>query len=223
MGAEDKREEWFVPHRLAQADSEVADYYTSSVGVKAQRYEPSGGTSVEHTNALPGQRFAGEAARHDVVGRLIAASGYSQTLRLVYEPFGVPTWLASALSPRTGRGSFVRLAVRSAKAMAAWQKAFPEDHRDPSPAVVLAWVNALGAHATTTSRLEKWIPDCETERTAALAAYEALRREAAYRAKADREARKSEARVKATSYVDELLGKRTEKEVAKIERKLKAS
>jgi hypothetical protein len=191
-------------HRYAQADEEIAEYFTTSVGVKAQSYEPSGGRTEEATENLPGQRRAGELARHDAIGRTLAACVHKATLRLVYEPHSWPVWIASSLSPRTGRGCFVRLACQGERARAAWGKAHPTAG-SPDAGIVLAWVQALGAHRSTSTMLAAWVADCETERTQALAAYDLLRRDrVVVEGKATR-LRRYERRQEAMGFVNGLL------------------
>lgn len=158
-------------HRLAKADEELNGYYLSHLGVAAQGYENSVQAFVSanaHAARMLRMRKGTMAwwDRVDATLRLLPAE-HRVVLTLVYTPHGWPTWLADALSPAWGGGSFVALSATLPRAATA-----SEERK--SGQSILGWFAARG-RGSDDALWRNLKDDCAKLRLAALEAYEVLR------------------------------------------------
>jgi hypothetical protein len=158
---------------VSRADGELADHFMAAVGVHAQSYEPSVGGAFDPQrtdDALLFQIQNGTMSRYDATAATLAALPYEsrRVLRLVYEPHGWPVWLASALAPSWGNGSFVGLGATTARAVAGFSRRRPD--AVVTPGCVLAWFCELGRGGEG-EFLKGVRTDCEALRTEALKAF----------------------------------------------------
>jgi hypothetical protein len=162
--------------KFIEADGEIAEYFTSALGVRAQSYEHTGvAFDPRHgDDALVRQVWKGEMVRFDALAATMAqlTPDHRRRLGLVYTPHSWPTWLADALAPRWGGGSFVALAATLPRAASALLKRHPET--PTSPPRVLGFFMAQGRGGAD-ALFGKLREDCEAIRTTALDAYEVLR------------------------------------------------
>ncbi len=99
-----------------------------------------------------------------------------------------PDFLAIALTPKWGGGSFVRLALRQDRALRAFAKRWPD--KTPTHAAVLEFlVFEAGMGSGSATFFRQLRDDCEGPRSRALGAYDELRS-----ARVDREAREARER-----------------------------
>lgn len=163
-----------MAHQFIEADRELAEFYLSSLGVRAQSYEPSyGAIADDDASALHEETTRRRAIRRFngtelALGRMPADE--RRVLRSVYAPHGWPELLACALRTRWGSGSLVGLALVSERALKAYTRRYPT--QEPSPAAVLDYLrdeagNAASARALFVGLLE----DCERARVKALSVY----------------------------------------------------
>lgn len=212
-------------HKFSAAEDEVVAFFCTGVGVRAQSYETGSG-SLDPLALLPAERAttlgrASEADRVVLVGQTLAGLPveHREVLRLVYQPRRHP-WLEFALTPQKDRGTFVWLATHTDRARAAWKKAFPDDPRHPRPETILSWIEGLGKALDVGKRLAAWMPECESRRSHALAAYEPLRAQRSIGDAEKAKARKQATRQASESYVDGLLDESAKRRARAFERKL---
>lgn len=204
--------------RYGKADDELVGYFSSAIGVKAQNFDSSGGGFNSH-EAHYGRLRAiarGDLAWFDRVGATLAAlpAEHRHVLALVYRPHGAPTWLADALLPPWGSGSFVQLSLGLPRAVLAAAERKSGD-------TVLDFLVRRGRRAKD-ALLTSLREDAEALRLPALAAYDVLRvaRVKAEQA-ADREAKRQREERNAKLY-EEMTGRRLQKERARFERRMRA-
>ncbi len=138
MGVEDQDDEATkAGDQYARSDKELHEYFTSSLGVKAQAYEPSGGGGAGTSDFLPSAIMASghvamEARRSSAVSAAIHAmtSAHARVLDLVYYPRRLPEGpdgsrphAASVLRPSMGHGTYLFLAATTIAALAAFDHA----------------------------------------------------------------------------------------------------
>lgn len=189
---------------LLRANDELVDYYTSSLCIRASGFEPTpqggeGDGAIDlvvreiDTAALHDRRT--KLAHHDAVRATLAETPPAERhiLELVYAPFGTgftppkkatdahdddvaPDFLATALTPDEGSGSYVRLALTMPRTARTYAKQFP-DRDDPGPVALLAFLSfEAGRGDHSASFFNALREDCDAPRLAALKAYDALRK-----------------------------------------------
>lgn len=214
--------------RLAAADGELNEYFTTSFGVSAQPYEPSTSCGFDSAGAhasLVLQSCRGMFRRFDKIAATVARveQNHRETIALVYGN-GAGTFaqgskevaldvgkLVIALTPTWGHGSFLALAARQERAHRAFDK-------KGGAATILDFLELQADRGDETkSWFAKLRSDCEAVRRAALAAYDLHRLE---RVRLEREeARLEEARRNAE--FEERLGRRRRREAERFEARLR--
>lgn len=191
---------------LLRANDELVDYFTSALGVRAQNMaaDPTGGDGdglegllvreIDQAN-LHDRRTS--IAKYDAVRSTLAATepGARRILELVYTPFGTgftppkrkapkarfeqdeaPDFLATALTPNEGNGSYVRLALTMSRTIDTYTKRYP-DKDAPTPAMLLMFLQfEAGRGEDSASFFKALREDCESPRMQALRAYDEHRR-----------------------------------------------
>jgi len=227
--------------RFVEADAELADHFTASIGVKAQSYEPSstktpGAGDADLRMCDPAARRAlqmyaeVEATLHRV------EQAARDVLRRVYEPFGTgfasrharrpeddaPDFLAMALAPSWGRGSFVRLAVDQRAVAAAFAKRWPK--KDATRAALIDFLLFEAGRGSDANPFFRTIrEECEAVRARALAAYDVVRVERVTAAKAASREEKARKEARRVAFLDEQLGKKRDRETARFERRIQSA
>ncbi len=180
--------------KFSASDTELVEFFTSSVGLSAIRYEPRG----------TGGEFSGDETMLDprntrAMSVYVAASSTLASLEAeprnvltaVYAPHGAgSTLLSIGLQPTSGGGSFVRVALRTSRVRKAYLRRYP-GKPVPSPSALLAFLTAEAGHgddrASWFSALRE---ECEERRTVALGIYDAARIERLSRERDHRRERK---------------------------------
>ncbi len=175
------------------AEQELVDFFTSSLGVGAQKYEPTGHTAYDANEVhlrLRNASYRKALQKHAAVERTVAQLGREarETLAFVYTPHGWPGLLPVIFEhgrrdPEKPRdilvtfGSFVALAIRSDRLHG----------KLPSPLEWLADQAGRGDKAPT--ELFKAIyNECAAKLRASLYEYEPLRKARVAEAKSARQA-----------------------------------
>lgn len=176
-------------HRLSASDRDLVTFYTSAIGLQAQRYEPcgEGGTYDAHDAQI---RLC---QRGELVGvdRIRARLGvvarehreHHETLRLIYgrgagaiergaKDGAVDVRpLVLELAPRWGHGSFVGIVHRVERATRAWDK---RRRLGETLLEFLAREAEPKRKKESGTFFRQLVTDCEAIRTPALAAYDAV-------------------------------------------------
>jgi hypothetical protein len=207
------------------ADAELAEYFTSAIGVRAQCYDAGGSSAYNPTRGddeLVAQLERADVQRHDVVALTLAQllPAEQRVLELVYAPRSAPTWLADALSPVGWRGSYVALAATLPRGGEALRK------RHPSavicPGAILTFLQGQGRGAAD-ALLGKLRADCAAIHGKALAAYDVVRiervRGQTTRLRAERKAAES-ARL---ARLDEELGRIRRRQAERFDSRLRGT
>lgn len=186
-------------HRLNAADEELAEYFTSNDGVRAQSYEIFGTTTLDPHTPLIAR--LGRIGRVDAVARTLALVPQEarEVLVLVYGAgagafaeeciAGDVDGIAVALQPRRGFGSFLWLAARQTRTQSAFlRKGLPNED-------VFSFLRRefKDGPKKTGSFFVALRSDCEAARKSALGVYEPLREA---RVKEEGEARREAKRLR---------------------------
>lgn len=205
--------------RYGKSDDELVEFFANAIGVKAQNMDNAGGafdSNEAHYGRLAAMK-RGHLKRFDRTEATLLrlAKEHRDVLVLVYTPHGAPTWLADALSPAWGGGSFVQLAIRQPRAKLA-----AKDR--PPGRTILDWLVVRG-RTPKDPLLTSLREDAEDLRIEALDAYEILRRE---RIKvdqaADRDAKLARDERNERLYL-ELTGRIRAKQSARFESKIRSA
>lgn len=181
-----------------QAETELAGFFTSALGVAAQSYDGFGGKEHDTNDAhlrLRNDGYRRALQQHAQVECTLALVPFAirETLRAVYEPHGWSGFLALAFPHRFG--SFVGLAIKTDRARERCGKQTPRDW--------LEWQAGLGEKAPR-SLFRAIAEECTERHRAALASYEPHRRARVEDAKK----RHREAKVERENLFRETMGKR---------------
>lgn len=203
--------------RFGKSDDELVEYFANAIGVKAQNMDNAGG-AFDSNEAHYGRLAAmqrGHLRRFDRTEATLArlSKEHRDVLVLVYTPHGAPTWLADALSPAWGGGSYVQLSIRQPRAKLAAKER-------PPGRTILDWLVVRG-RTPKDPLLTSLREDSEDLRIAALEAYEVLRRE---RVKAEQQADRNAKQARDernTALYHELTGRIRAKRTARFEAKLR--
>ena len=159
-------------------EQELSAFYLSSLGLAAQRYEPSNGGTYDSNDAhlaKRSDRYRAEVARYRATELTLAQVEPStrETLERVYgRPSTHSELLASTF--RTSRGnSLVPLAIRAETA----RKAVSDAKHGTGCTVVLAWLETQMRKGDQAPRrlFQAIATECERTHLAALAEYETFR------------------------------------------------
>lgn len=206
----------------SEADRELAEYFMSSLGLQAQRYEPSYGCNSDdgsngvYEEALRRRAIQRWNAATWTLGRLTAHT--RGILRMIYEPHGWPDLLASALRPRQGHGNLVGVALTAEPALTAFANRYP--NRQATPSSVLEFLrDEAGRGGGARGLFVGLLKECERQRDDALRAYSEIRSERLVREKAERLMREKER----TAKLNEELGRYALRDMRRFERRLGAA
>lgn len=157
------------------AERELLDFYTSTLGVAAQRYDSDHGGAYDVNDAHLRLRVDSHRRaldRHAAAECTLAKLDprHRRTLAIVYAPHSWPALLGLAFG--RGFGSFVGLAIRTMVA----QEAFASAHGKGS---VIDWLAAQAGrgHQAPKGLQRAIVDECASTLRVALAAYEPLRRD----------------------------------------------
>lgn len=216
-------------HRLGAADAEVNEYFTSSLGLSAQPYEPVTSCgfyspSLHATMLLRASR--GSFSRHDRFAATLRQvdPDFRQTLHLIYA-YGTSTMedgsrevaidvgrLVIALAPSWGHGSFLRIAVRQDRVIQAFEK------RKGNARSIFDFLEQQADRGDETRGwFAKVRSDCEATRREALLAYDAPRKERVLLERGE----ERRAELERQRLFDESLGRRRRKETERFEARLR--
>lgn len=184
--------------RLNAADEELAIYFTSSVGVRAQSYEVFGSTTIDPHAARIAQ--LGRIQEVDAVAGTLAKvpREHRHVLVLVYgigagalgDERGltdIDLRLLQALQPRAGYGTYVWLATTLPKARDTYDKHLRKGGHSTNVLTYLQW-EATEHPKESTSLFNVLKAECTRLRKAALDAYSPFREERIGREREEREA-----------------------------------
>lgn len=128
-----------------------------------------------------------------------------------------PDFLAIALTPKWGSGSFVRLALTQARTLRAFERQYPGRH--PDPASVLAFLSfEAGLGDASHAFFRQLREDCEGPRTGALEAYDVLRLARLDQEAKEKRARRERSEAIANAILDRERGKLTRRNEARLAR-----
>lgn len=224
--------------KFIEADEELSSHFTSSIGVRAQSYEPISTRSFDPGEAHVAMReraYRRRLEQYAAVEATIAATATEarHQLELTYVPFGTgftpraakqrkgveeetPDFLAIALRPAWGHGSFVRLALTQKRVLSAFLRRHPGKPTDPAAVLdFLSFEAGKGREADPFFRGVREV--CEVVRASALQVYDCLRLNRI-------DAEKASARVAAaakTKLLDEELGRKQRRESQRFEARLR--
>lgn len=173
--------------KFVEADLELAEHFTTAIGVRAQGYEPHvSGVQFDFEAQHLVHRRALSRIRNVETSLSNMENETKRVLEVVYTPHGSPGLLAIALQPQWGGGSFVRLAVEMPRAIKAFEKRYPKD-TSASVRVLQFLADEAGRGVETRSFFQRLVSDCEYPRGFALGVYDKLRTKRIDRLTAERE------------------------------------
>jgi len=188
---------------LLRANDELVDYFTASIGVRAGDLQPkTTGGEVDFVDGMVREIDLASRhdrrtsiAKHDLVRATLAATPAEarRVLELVYTPFGTgftpakrtkkkadadvaPDFLATALTPDEGGGSYVRLALTMPRTKRTYEKQYP-DKPVPDVGALLVFLQfTAGKGADSAPFFAALRDDCDGPRMSALRAYDDVRK-----------------------------------------------
>jgi len=159
---------------IKTADSELHAYYTSAVDLSAQSYESGGGESKDVEASLVDCHHRRELAFYERVhGTFQQLSRCTaRVLDDIYVPYGLPDLRSRALQPFGLGGTYVRIALVSQTAVAAFLKRF-QGAEDAAPEHVGGWLRDEASRQNETL-FTAICNECRTTHVEALRAYAGL-------------------------------------------------
>jgi hypothetical protein len=191
--------------QFLDAERELAEYFTSAIGVAAQNYDANGGAfdhnALHYRRLAPGHRDA--LRRHEALAatvRLLSTADHA-TLAAVYHPHSWPVPLVTAFGVRVG------LAVHSAAA----RKAYEANGRRG----IVQWLEdqARRGHEAPKALFRAIVDECTAKHRAALKAYDKHR---VARLEAEKGAKAKAAAAREALLVQTLQGRRARPEVLHV-------